>query len=69
MLWIRSPQAPEWCQLAEGWWLPGGAATGVTQVASGLIALGLIVWSYRRYHGWPDRVAELKDRAAARARA
>jgi len=67
VLWIQSPPAPAWWPLAEGWWLPGGAATGVTQVASGLIALGLIVWSYRRYHGRPDRVAELKDRAAARA--
>jgi hypothetical protein len=39
----------------------------VTQVASGVIALGLIAWSYRRYHGNPEAVAELKDRAAARA--
>jgi hypothetical protein len=69
VLWIQSPPAPGWWPLTEGWWLPGGVPTGVTQIASGLIALGLIVWSYRRYHGRPDRVAELKDRAAARATA
>jgi len=67
VLWILSPPAPGWWPLAESWWLPGGAATGTTQVASGIVALGLIVWSYRRYHGRPDRVAELKVRAAARA--
>ena len=67
VLWIQSPPAPDWWPLAESWWLPGGMATGITQVASGIVALGLIVWSYRRYHGKPERVAELKRRAAARA--
>ena len=67
VLWIQSAPAPGWWPLAESWWLPGGAATGITQVASGIVALGLIVWSYRRYHGEPERVAELKERAAARA--
>lgn len=69
VLWIQSPPAPGWWLFAESWWLPGGAATGITQVASGILALGLIVWSYRRYHGRPDRVEELKERAAARAAA
>lgn len=67
VLWIQSPPAPGWWPLAESWWLPGGTATGITQIASGIVALGLIVWSYRRYHGEPERVAELKERAAARA--
>jgi hypothetical protein len=67
VLWIQSPPTPGWWSLPEGWWLPGGAATGVTQVASGILALGLIVWSYRRYHGNPEAVAELRERAAARA--
>jgi hypothetical protein len=69
VLWVMSPPAPDWWPLAESWWLPGGAPTGVTQVASGLIALGLIVWSYRRFHGRPAGVAELTGRAAARATA
>jgi Putative transmembrane protein (PGPGW) len=67
VLWIQSPPAPDWWPLAESWWLPGGAATGITQIASGIVALGLIVWSYRRYHGNPEAVSELRERAAARA--
>ncbi|MBJ7355722.1 PGPGW domain-containing protein [Nocardioides sp.] len=69
VLWIASPPAPGWWPLSDGWWLPGGLPTGITQVASAVIALGLIVWSYRRYHGHPERVTELKQRAAVRAEA
>jgi hypothetical protein len=67
VVWIWSPPAPEWWGLSDGWWLPGGAVTGVTQIASGIVAVGLIVWSYQRYHGRPERVAELRQRAAARS--
>jgi hypothetical protein len=49
ILWIWSPAAPSWWMLDDRWWLPGGFATGITQVASGLIALALIVYSYRRF--------------------
>ena len=66
VLWIWSPPVPDWWALSDGWWLPGGKATGITQIASGIVAVGLIVWSYRRYHGHPERVAELKERAATR---
>ena len=38
---------------SDGWWLPGGVATAITQIGSGLIALALIVYSYRRFHGNP----------------
>ena len=69
VLWIASPAAPGWWPWSDGWWLPGGIPTGITQIASAVVALGLIVWSYRRYHGHPERVAELKDRAASRAAA
>jgi hypothetical protein len=69
VLWIASPPAPGWWPLSDGWWLPGGLPTGITQIASAVVALGLIAWSYRRYHGHPERVGELKDRAAARASA
>ena len=67
MLWITSPPAPDWWGLSDSWWLPGGIATGITQIASAVVAIGLIVWSYRRYHGHPERVTELRERAAARA--
>lgn len=59
VLWIVKPPAPNWWPFAESWWLPGGIWTGVTQVASAVFALGLIVYSYRRFHGKPDAVAEL----------
>jgi len=64
VLWIMSPPAPSWWPLAESWWLPGGLWTGVTQVASGAIALALIVYSHRRFHGDPHAVAELSRQIA-----
>ena len=38
VLWILKPPAPAWWPLGDGWWLPGGVWTGVTQVASAFIA-------------------------------
>ena len=67
VLWIMKPPSPEWWPLSDTWWLPGGIWTGVTQVASAFIALGLIVYSYRRFHGHPEEVAELR-RAIRRRR-
>ena len=49
VLWTWGPEAPSWWPLSEGWWLPGGTATGITQLASGVIALGLMFYSYRRF--------------------
>ena len=60
VLWILSPPAPGWWPLDDSWWLPGGIWTGVTQVVSGIIALALIVYSYRRFHGKPEAVEALE---------
>lgn len=49
VLWIWNPPQPGWWPLPDWLWLPGGPPTGVTQVASSFIALGLIAWSFRRY--------------------
>jgi hypothetical protein len=57
--WILQPAAPPWWPLEESWWLPGGLWTGVTQVGSAAIALALVVYSYRRFHGHPEARAEL----------
>lgn len=68
-LWIWSPPAASWWPFSDSWWLPGGIATASTQIASGVIAGGLLVYSFRRFHGKPDAVAELeqeKDEADAR---
>ena len=51
VVWIWHPPAPGWWPIDESWWLLGGWGTGSTQVASGLIAIGMIVYSYRRFHG------------------
>lgn len=61
VLWYLDPPPPSWWPLSEFWWLPGGLATAVTQVASAVIALVLIGFSYRRYHGRPEKVGELED--------
>lgn len=60
VLWILKPPAPDWWPFAESWWLPGGVWTGVTQIVSAGIAIALIVYSYRRFHGRPEAVAELR---------
>ncbi|WP_241153794.1 PGPGW domain-containing protein [Nocardioides pantholopis] len=60
VVWVVGPDVPGWWPVAERWWLPGEDVTGVTQVLSALVALALIVYSYRRFHGNPDAVAELE---------
>ncbi len=51
VLWCVRPSAPQWWPLAERWWLSGGWGVGLTQILSGLIALAMIVYSYRRFGG------------------
>jgi hypothetical protein len=62
VLWIVKPEEPSWWPVAERWWLPGGVWTGVTLLLSCVIALALIVYSYRRFHGKPEAVAALESR-------
>lgn len=62
VLWILEPPPPSWWMLSETLWLPGGMWTGITQVASAGIGLGLIVYSYRRFHGRPEAVAEVSGK-------
>ena len=61
VFWIVSPPMPDWYPLPEAYWLPGGLTTGIFQIASALFALGLMVYSYRRFHGNPAALAELED--------
>ena len=49
VLWIWRPAAPGWWPGDDSYWLLGGWGTGATQVASGLIALAMIVYSVRRF--------------------
>jgi uncharacterized protein (TIGR02611 family) len=49
VLWLWDPPQPDWWPGPDLIWLPGHRATGVTQVLSSFIALGLIAWSVREY--------------------
>lgn len=60
VLWVLDPPAPGWWPLDAMWWLPGGLWTGITQIGSAAIAVALIVYSYRRFHGKPHAVADLE---------
>ena len=53
VLWYWNPASPGWWPLPEWTWLPGGPAAGITLVASALIALGLLLYSFRRFRGSP----------------
>lgn len=59
VLWIMYPPAPSWWPLPDMLWLPGGLWTGVTQIASAVIAVALVIYSYRRFHDQPNAVEEL----------
>ncbi len=54
VLYVLSPPPPKIWPLDERWWLFGGTYAGVSIVASGLIALGLLVYSVKRFRGNRD---------------
>lgn len=49
IFWGLGPTAPSWWPLADRWWLVGGWGTGASLITSGIIALGLLAYSYRRF--------------------
>ena len=62
IVWLLDPDLPDWWPIDERWWLPGGVWTGVTLLLSCAIALGLLVYSYRRFHGKPEARAALEGK-------
>lgn len=60
ILWTINPPAPHWWPFEASLWLLGKQWAGVTLILSSLIAFALIVYSYRRFHGKPEAVAELR---------
>ncbi|MGJ9422220.1 PGPGW domain-containing protein [Aeromicrobium sp. CF3.5] len=51
VLWIVSPAAPGWWPVRDSWWLIGGLGTGITLIVSSLIAVAIIVYSFRTFRG------------------
>ena len=56
VVWGLRPGAPRWWPLSERWWLPGGWGTGSSLIGSGIVAVGLLIYSYRRFRR-PDNSA------------
>jgi uncharacterized protein (TIGR02611 family) len=46
IVWGLRPATPSWWPLSDKFWLIGGWGTGGTLIASGLIAVGMIIYSY-----------------------
>ena len=63
VLWFVGPEPPGWWPLGERWWLPGGKATSFSQFGSALIAIVLLAWSYRKFHGKPHAIAAVEEAA------
>ena len=63
VLWYVSPPAPGWWPISDHWWLYGGKATAISQFVSSVLAGGLLVWSYRTFHGNPEAIAEVEAAA------
>ncbi|MGK2874245.1 MAG: PGPGW domain-containing protein [Nocardioides sp.] len=63
VLWMLDPAVPDWWPnwwiVTDEWWLFGGFWTGVSLVVSGILALALVVYSFRRFYGKPEAVLEL----------
>jgi hypothetical protein len=57
VFWGIRPPAPDWWPLADKWWLLGGWATGAFLIASGLLAIGLLVWSMKNFR-YGDKTLE-----------
>ena len=58
VFWGVSPDAPEAWPIDDKWWLIGGWGTGATLIASSVIALATIVYSFRRFRGVEDPEGE-----------
>jgi hypothetical protein len=63
--WGYSPPAPSWWPVDDRWWLAGGWGTGATLIGSGIIAAGMIVYSYLNFRDIKDEQHEEEDRTSA----
>ena len=49
VLWCVHPPAPSWWPLSDKMWLYGGWGPGSTLIFSGLVAAGVLVYSYMNF--------------------
>lgn len=56
--WGIRPAAPGWWPVGERWWLVGGWGTGGTLIGSGVVALGMVVYSFVKYRARGEGNAE-----------
>lgn len=49
IIWGIRPDVPAWWPLADKYWLIGGWGAGGTLIASGIIAAGMLIYSYIRF--------------------
>jgi hypothetical protein len=49
LLWGLHPDAPSWWPIDDKWWLIGGWGPGATLILSGIVAGGVLVYSYRHF--------------------
>jgi hypothetical protein len=58
VMWGLRPPAPGWWPVDERWWLVGGWGTGATLIFSGVVALGMLAYSFVKFRGADDPGAE-----------
>jgi hypothetical protein len=61
VVWGLHPDAPSWWPIDDKWWLVGGWGTGAVLVASGIVALGLIIWSFKTFRIEHDTIEHVLD--------
>lgn len=49
VVWGLHPPAPGWWPFPDKWWLFGGWGTGATLIFSGIVAIALMIYSWRRF--------------------
>ncbi len=64
VLWTLQPAVPGWWPVSDSLWLFGGWGVGISLFVSGVVAVALLVYSYRRFHGNPEALAQLRREIA-----